>query len=78
MLKLCYKTYFLGTISCKFPKSLYLCIVFFIVLDLRLTRLEYSGTPFFVLIYKILKIKPNFKQKARKVVLNYNRTTFLT
>ena len=26
----------------------YLCIVFFIVLDLRLTRLEYSGTPFFV------------------------------
>ena len=26
----------------------YLCIVFFIVLDLRLTRLEYSGTPFFI------------------------------
>jgi hypothetical protein len=28
--------------------------VFFIVLDLRLTRLEYGGTPFFVL--KILKV----------------------
>ena len=26
----------------------YLCNVFFIVLDLRLTRSEYSGTPFFV------------------------------
>ena len=31
---------------CK--KSQYLCTVFFIVLDLRLTRLEYGGTPFFV------------------------------
>ena len=29
-------------------KNQYLCTVFFIVLDLRLTRLEYSGTPFFV------------------------------
>ena len=28
--------------------TLYLCNVFFIVLDLRLTRSEYSGTPFFV------------------------------
>ena len=26
----------------------YFCIVFFIVLDLRLTRLGYSGIPFFV------------------------------
>ena len=30
----------------------YLCIVFFIVLDLRLTRLEYSGTPFFMPLSK--------------------------
>ena len=30
----------------------YLCIVFFIVLDLRLTkRLEYSGTPFFIYLF---------------------------
>ena len=28
--------------------SPYLCIVFFIVLDLRLTRLGYSGIPFFL------------------------------
>ena len=31
-------------------KSRYLCIVFFIVLDLRLTRLGYSGIPFFMLL----------------------------
>ena len=29
-------------------KSYYLCHVFFIVLDLRLTRLGLSGAPFFV------------------------------
>ena len=27
---------------------MYICNVFFIVLDLRLIRLEYSGTPFFI------------------------------
>ena len=26
----------------------YFCSVFFIVLDLRLTKVEYSGTPFFM------------------------------
>ena len=31
-----------------FQKSTYLCNVFFIVLDLRLTRLGYSGIPFFM------------------------------
>jgi len=39
------KTFFLGSLKGK-P---YLCIVFFIVLDLRLTRLGYSGIPFFCL-----------------------------
>ena len=33
------------------PKLPYLCIVFFIVLDLRLTRLGYSGIPFFLCLY---------------------------
>ena len=33
---------------CIFSKSTYLCNVFFIVLDLRLTRLGYSGIPFFL------------------------------
>lgn len=37
------KTSFLGSLKGK-P---YLCNVFFIVLDLRLTRLGYSGIPFF-------------------------------
>ena len=36
-----------SSFSCNFPVSPYLCIVFFIVLDLRLTRLGYSGIPFF-------------------------------
>ena len=34
---------------CIFLISMYLCNVFFIVLDLRLTRLGYSGIPFFLL-----------------------------
>ena len=38
------KTFFLGRLKGK-P---YLCNVFFIVLDLRLTRLGYSGIPFFL------------------------------
>ncbi|CDA93874.1 unknown [Prevotella sp. CAG:1320] len=29
-------------------KYSYLCNVFFIVLDLRLTRLDYGGSPFFM------------------------------
>ncbi len=42
--------YFLYLIPCIFGNSTYLCIVFFIVLDLRLTRLGYSGIPFFISI----------------------------
>ena len=40
--------YFFTLIFGSMGFNAYLCIVFFIVLDLRLTRLEYSGTPFFV------------------------------
>ena len=36
-------SFFLG----GFARKSYLCNVFFIVLDLRLTRLGYSGIPFF-------------------------------
>ena len=39
---------FLSTNHCKFLRSPYLCIVFFIVLDLRLTRLGYGGIPFLI------------------------------
>ena len=35
----------------------YLCIVFFIVLDLRLTRLGYSGIPFFVPFCEVVEIR---------------------
>ena len=42
---------------CIFSKSTYLCNVFFIVLDLRLTRLGYSGIPFFLSLYaRVFKI----------------------
>ena len=34
--------------SCESRRKPYFCIVFFIVLDLRLTRLGYRGIPFFV------------------------------
>ena len=37
-----------GRDTYSLPKKPYLCIVFFIVLDLRLTRLGYSGIPFFL------------------------------
>ncbi len=39
----------------------YICNVFFIVLDLRLTRLEYGGTPFlYPLDSKIFFVKMPF------------------
>ena len=34
--------------TCKKAENPYFCIVFFIVLDLRLTRLGYGGIPFFM------------------------------
>ena len=37
-LNLCYRTYFFSWIICRFIRSPYLCNVFFIVLDLRLTK----------------------------------------
>ena len=40
-------------------KSFYLCNVFFIVLDLRLTRLGLGGAPFFLpFIEKYVKLWP--------------------
>ena len=36
-------------IVCKYPKSLYLCNVFFIVLDLRLTKVGVQRYSFFLL-----------------------------
>ena len=42
------KMHFFGFCACFSVKRDYVCNVFFIVLDLRLTRLGYSGIPFFV------------------------------
>ena len=47
-LKNCHILQKIGARSCIFAFRSYLCIVFFIVLDLRLTRLGYSGIPFFL------------------------------
>ena len=48
-LNLCYRTYFFSWIVCKYPKSPYLCNVFFIVLDLRLTKVGVQRYSFFLL-----------------------------
>ena len=46
-LNLCYKTYFFSWIICKFLNCPYLCNVFFIVLDLRLTKVRVQRYSFF-------------------------------
>ena len=46
-LNLCYKTYFFSWIICRFPNYPYLCNVFFIVLDLRLTKVGVQRYSFF-------------------------------
>ncbi len=46
-LNLCYRTYFFSWIICRFIRSPYLCNVFFIVLDLRLTKVGVQRYSFF-------------------------------
>ena len=46
-LKACYKTRFYSPNACIFPRSPYLCNVFFIVLDLRLTKVGVQRYSFF-------------------------------
>ena len=45
--KSCYKTYFFIWIICRYVESPYLCNVFFIVLDLRLTKVGARRCSFF-------------------------------
>ena len=45
--KTCYKTLFFICFICRYPRSPYLCIVFFIVLDLRLTKVGVQRYSFF-------------------------------
>ena len=51
-------TYKMKRISCKFPKYPYLCIVFFIVLDLRLTKVGARRCSFFY-VYMLDFLKKN-------------------
>ena len=46
-LNLCYKTCLFSWIICRFIRSPYLCNVFFIVLDLRLTKVGVQRYSFF-------------------------------
>src|SRR3712207_5156342 len=49
--KTCYQTHFFDWIICSFRKSAYLCNVFFIVLDLRLTKVGVQRYSFFLCPY---------------------------
>ncbi|SHG30726.1 hypothetical protein SAMN05444376_0635 [Bacteroides clarus YIT 12056] len=49
LLKRCYKTYLFPWIICRNAKSPYLYSVFFIVLDLRLTKVGVQRYSFFLL-----------------------------
>ena len=45
-IKICFKAYFSSRFICRYRKSPYLCTVFFMVLDLRLTKVGLSGALF--------------------------------
>ncbi|RGP05177.1 hypothetical protein DXA83_04470 [Bacteroides thetaiotaomicron] len=47
ILNQCYKTYYFSWIICKVHRNPYLCNVFFIVLDLRLTKVGARRCSFF-------------------------------
>ena len=52
-LNLCYRTYFFSWIICRFIRSPYLCNVFFIVLDLRLTKVGVQRHSFFMFVRQL-------------------------
>ena len=62
-------TYKMKRISCKFPKYPYFCIVFFIVLDLRLTKVGARRCSFFIL-------SPYFYDKT-SISFNPETSTYL-
>ena len=47
LIKMCYETCFFSWKVCQYPKSPYICNVFFIVLDLRLTKVRVQRYSFF-------------------------------
>ena len=72
MSKKCYKAEFFQVTSCRFQKSPYLCNVFFIVLDLRLTKVGVQRYSFFFLPnLNISSIKQhNPKEKPLKPLID--------
>ena len=65
LLNLCYKTHVNAHKTCIIPESPYLCIVFFIVLDLRLTKGWSSAELLFLCPYLNKKI-PGLKTSLFK------------
>ena len=60
LLNLCYKTHVDAHKTCIIPESPYLCIVFFIVLDLRLTKVGVQRNSFFMPLSEQKKNNPLF------------------
>ena len=57
---------------CRIPESPYICTVFFIVLDLRLTKV---GAPFFMPIYLVLPLFGQiYEIKPTKVIVGGSDT----
>ena len=77
-IKQCYKTRFSAQNACRFPGNPYLCIVFFIVLDLRLTKVGVQRYSFFyaqkyrvVLPSQAKNIHIYFKLKQNAYICTY-------
>ena len=65
--KSCYKTYFFSWKICRLKFTPYLCIVFFIVLDLRLIKVGVQRYSFFyVRMYRSDMFKKNDKSFCLK------------
>ena len=54
LLNVCYKTHVNAHKTCIIPESPYLCIVFFIVLDLRLTKVGVQRNSFFYAHFRVI------------------------
>ena len=50
-IKLCYKIWIFGLNTCRLPESLYLCTVFFIVLDFKVNKGWSTAVLLFLCLY---------------------------
>ena len=65
-LKTCYKAYFYHSFFCLFAGSPYLCTVFFIVLDLRLTKVGARRCSFFYVYTSGYSVNVPLSKKSRE------------